>query len=90
MYNIEFTSDAKADLAKLAKSEPKAFEKVLRFIDELIVHPKTGLGHPEALKGKPTGRWSREISKKHRLVYQIFDTEVLVLVLSARNHYDDK
>ncbi|MBQ7237665.1 MAG: Txe/YoeB family addiction module toxin [Bacteroidales bacterium] len=90
MYNIEFTSDAKADLAKLAKSEPKAFEKVLRFIDELKVHPKTGLGHPEALKGKPTGRWSREISKKHRLVYQIFDTEVLVLVLSARNHYDDK
>ena len=90
MYNIEFTSDAKADLAKLAKSEPKAFEKVLRFIDELKVHPKTGLGHPESLKGKPTGRWSREISKKHRLVYQIFDTEVLVLVLSARNHYDDK
>ena len=90
MYNIEFTSDAKADLAKLAKSEPKAFEKALRFIDELKVHPKTGLGHPEALKGKPTGRWSREISKKHRLVYQIFDTEVLVLVLSARNHYDDK
>jgi mRNA-degrading endonuclease RelE of RelBE toxin-antitoxin system len=27
MYNIEFTSDAKADLARLAKSEPKAYEK---------------------------------------------------------------
>ncbi|MBO4664924.1 MAG: Txe/YoeB family addiction module toxin [Bacteroidaceae bacterium] len=90
MYNIEFTSDALADLAKLAKSEPKIYEKTLRFIEELKEHPKTGLGHPEALKGKPEGRWSREITKKHRLVYQIFDTEVLVLILSAYGHYNDK
>jgi toxin YoeB len=42
------------------------------------------------LKGQPEGRWSRRISQKHRLVYRIFDTEVLVLVLSAYGHYDDK
>ena len=29
-------------------------------------------------------------TQKHRLVYRIFDTEVLVLVLSAYGHYDDK
>ena len=90
MYNIEFTSDALADLAKLAKSEPKIYEKTLRFIEELKEHPKTGLGHPEPLKGKPEGRWSREITKKHRLVYRIFDTEVVVLVLAAYGHYEDK
>lgn len=90
MYNIDFTSDAKADLAKLAKSEQKVYEKALRFIEELKVHPKTGLGHPEPLKGKPEGRWSREITKKHRMVYQVFETEVVVLVLSAYGHYNDK
>jgi toxin YoeB len=90
IYKITPTKEAEEDLVRLAKSEPKAFAKVQRFIEELKVHPKTGLGHPEPLKGKPEGRWSREITKKHRLVYQIFDTEILVLVLSSYGHYDDK
>lgn len=89
-YEIEFTPDAQIDLAKLMKSEPKVYKKALRFIDELKEHPTTGLGHPEPLKGKPEGRWSRELTKKHRLVYQIFEHEVLVLVLAAYGHYGDK
>lgn len=89
-YEIRFTPEANKDLAKLAKSEPKAFQKVLRFITEISVHPKTGTGHPEPLKGKPEGRWSREITKKHRLVYRILETEVIVLLLSAYGHYNDK
>lgn len=32
MYNIEFTPDAQADLAKLLKSEPKVYKKALRFL----------------------------------------------------------
>ena len=77
-------------MARLAMSEPKAFKKAQRFLEELRVHPKTGLGHPEPLKGKPENRWSREITKKHRLVYRIFETEVYVEVLAAYGHYDDK
>ena len=78
------------DIAKLKKSEPAAYKKVASFIEELKEHPKTGTGHPEPLKGKPEGRWSRQISKKHRLVYRIYETEVLVLVIAAYGHYDDK
>lgn len=77
-------------MARLAMSEPKSFLKAQRFLEELRVHPKTGLGHPEPLKGKPENRWSREITKKHRLVYRIFETEVFVEVLAAYGHYDDK
>lgn len=90
MYEVEFTTDAREGLAKLEKSEPKLFAKVTTFVEELKEHPTTGTGHPEPLKGQPEGRWSRRISQKHRLVYRIFDTEVLVLVLSAYGHYDDK
>ena len=90
MYNIDFTTEALEGLARLEKSEPKVYAKAVRFIGELKEHPKTGLGHPEPLKGKPEGRWSREITKKHRLVYRIFDTEVYVDVLSAYGHFDDK
>ena len=30
------------------------------------------------------------MSLKHRLVYEIHDNEVVVLVISAWGHYDDK
>ena len=90
MYTIRYTQDAKNDLLRLQRNEPKAFAKVSRFIQELAEHPKTGTGHPEPLKGQPEGRWSRQITKKHRLVYRIFDEEVVVLVISAYGHYGDK
>ncbi|MBR2202926.1 MAG: Txe/YoeB family addiction module toxin [Prevotella sp.] len=90
IYEIKLSDRVKEDLVRLAKSEPKAFAKASRFIEELRIHPKTGLGHPEPLKGKPENRWSREITKKHRLVYIIFEKEVHVDVLAAYGHYDDK
>jgi len=90
MYNIDYKAQALLDIAKLKKSEPAAYKKVVSFIEELKLHPKTGTGHPEPLKGMPEGRWSRQISKKHRLVYRIFETEVVVLVISSYGHYDDK
>ena len=90
IYSIRLSDRVKDDLARLVKSEPKAFAKAGKFIEELRVHPKTGTGHPEPLKGLPEGRWSRQITKKHRLIYQIFETEVYVDVLAAYGHYDDK
>ncbi len=90
IYEIKLSDRVKEDLVRLAKSEPKAFAKASRFIEELRIQPKTGLGHPEPLKGKPENRWSREITKKHRLVYIIFEKEVHVDVLAAYGHYDDK
>ena len=89
-YRLDYTEVAISHLAKLAKDEPKVYQKAQRFLEELKEHPKTGLGHPEPLKGKPEGRWSREITKKHRLVYRIYETEVVVLVLASYGHYDDK
>ena len=89
-YEIRYTDLANEGLARLAISEPKVYKKALRFIEELRAHPKTGTGHPEPLKGTPEGRWSREITKKHRLVYRIFEQEVVVLLLRSYGHYDDK
>lgn len=89
-YKVIIKEEAQEDLKRLLRSEPKAYAKAIKFIGELYEHPKTGLGHPEPLKGKPTGRWSREITRKHRLVYRIYDTEVIVDVLAAYGHYNDK
>ena len=90
MYALDYTDDARAGMARLYKDEPKAFAKVGKLLHELMEHPRTGTGHPLQLSGDRAGQWSRSITKKHRLVYEIHDTEVVVLVLTAYGHYDDK
>ena len=89
MYNIIFTNRAQDDITKLKKSEPTCFKKVMKLLNELATHPRTGTGHPEQLRGDRSNQWSRRISQKHRLVYEIHDTEVIVLVLTAYGHYED-
>lgn len=90
MYALEFTSTAEDTIKKLKRNEPQAFAKLKKLLIELMNHPTVGTGHPEQLKGERTGQWSRRITQKHRLIYQIKEHEVIVLVLSAYGHYDDK
>lgn len=90
MYNLRFAPQALKDIGRLKKSEPKAFEKVKSLLEELQEHPCTGTGKPKPLSGNRAGQWSRRISSKHRLIYKVEDEEVIVLVLSAWGHYDDK
>lgn len=49
-----------------------------------------GTGKPEPLSGDRSGQWSRRITQKHRLIYEIEENIVTVDVLSAYGHYDDK
>ena len=90
MYTITYAPDATEELARLKRNEPAAFNKAVKLLNEIAEHPTTGTGHPEPLKGQPLNRWSRQITKKHRLVYRIFETEVHIDVLSAWGHYGDK
>lgn len=90
MYNLDFTDQAVKDLKSLKKSENLAFKKVEKLLQELAEHPRTGTGKPEVLKHNSSGLYSRRITQKHRLVYQIIEQNVTVLVLSASGHYGDK
>ena len=85
MYQLVFAPQAIEDLSILKKSEPAAFKKAGKLLVELQEHPKTGIGKPE-----PLSEWSRRISQKHRLVYEIEEAVVKVDVLSAYGHYEDK
>jgi len=88
-YNISYRKQATADLIALAEDDPKAFHKVSRLIEELREHPRTGTGKPEPLSANRAGQWSRRINRKHRLVYEIHDAEIIVIVISAYGHYDE-
>ena len=71
----------------LQHHNPQAIKKLYRLIDELREHPRTGTGQVEQLKHFANETWSRRINREHRLVYEIHDEQVLVLVISSFGHY---
>jgi toxin YoeB len=90
-YKLEFTKIALADIEKHKKSGDRAtLKKINQLLNELMEHPRKGTGQPEKLKYNLEGLYSRRINKKHRLVYEIKDEIVTVIVLSAHSHYGDK
>lgn len=89
-YKIAFTPQASADFEYWKKNNPKTAEKIKKILLELEEHPFVGTGKPEQLKHQFSGTWSRRINQKDRLIYQVRDDVVLVIVLAMRFHYNDK
>ena len=90
-YFVDFTDEAQEDMRKLRKSGDKqAVKKLDKLLVELECHPRSGEGKPERLKHCIGDVWSREITRKHRLVYEIIDNTVYVEVAQAWGHYNDK
>lgn len=90
LYQLSFSTKAEKDIAKLKKDDQPAFKKLSQLLVEIMEHPYTGSGRPEQLKYSMKGRWSRRISHKHRLVYEVVDQTVTVNIESAFGHYGDK
>ena len=53
MFKISYADKAKEDLAKLKADEPKSFQKAVKLLNELALHPRIGTGKPEPLSGDP-------------------------------------
>lgn len=70
--------------------EKKAFTKMEKLLEELRELPYTGTGKPEQLKFAQKGKWSRRITQKHRLIYEVNDREITVYIESVIGHYGDK
>ena len=49
MYKIEFTQVAIKTTSKYKKSNPIQYKKLVKLLNELMEHPRTGTGHPEPL-----------------------------------------
>ena len=90
MYRIDFTKTARREVSQFEQSDPRVFKKIEKLLLELSVHPYTGRGKPELLRRNRTGQWSRRINHKHRLIYEVSEETVTVLILSSYGHYDDK
>lgn len=90
-YEVIVTPEAKEGLMRHQKSgNKKLVQKIFALFDEISEHPRSGTGKPEQLKGRNVETWSRRADSKHRIVYEIRESILLVDVVSTYGHYDDK
>ena len=90
IYNVVFANATDKIISKLKKSNPNLYKKFVKILLDLQQHPKEGLGHPEALIGMGSITWSRRISAHGRLIYDIHDDTVTVIIIQIEGHYKDK
>lgn len=88
-YKVKMVPLVEKAVAKWKKSNPFFHKKFIKIILELVEHPRTGIGHPEPLIGGNDIRWSRRLSAHDRIIYDIYDDIVTVLVIQVGGHYDD-
>ena len=84
---IVLLPQAEEDLHYWQKTgEVRILKRIRALLADILEHPFSGLGKPEALKGEH-GKLSRRITYEHRLVYSISNGKVYVYVFSLRYHY---
>ncbi len=84
---LSVTSGALEDLEAWSMTNPKVLSKIIRLIVETTRTPRTGTGKPERLKQLGGEVWSRRITEKDRLVYDVQSD--VITIIACRFHYDD-
>ena len=65
----------------------KIMQRITKLLKDIELHPFSGLGKPEPLKGNLQGKWSRRISNEHPMVYSISSGRIYIYVFSMKGHY---
>ena len=88
------------DRLLIRKSYPKSIQsKLLYLIKDILENPrnKITIGNPEELKHTESELWSRELTKKDRIVYGIekgvdydMPEETEIVFYQYLGHYEDK
>lgn len=85
---VIYSPQALEDIEYWKKSGNKAIMvKISTLINDIVAHPFSGIGKPEALKFDLAGYWSRRINSEHRIIYSVHDEMIEVYILSMRYHY---
>ena len=86
MYKVVYTKTAAKDVPKLKAAHLDENAKAL--IEIIRVDPFQNPPPYEKLVGDLNGAYSRRINIQHRLVYQVYEKEQTVKILSLWTHYE--
>ena len=86
MYAIVYTKTALKDIPKLKAARLDG--KALTLIDVVRVNPYQTPPPYEKLVGDLSGLYSRRINGQHRLVYEVFEQELTIKIVSLWSHYE--
>ncbi len=86
MYKIVYTKKATGDIKKLKQA--KLDTKTKNLIDLIKENPYQRPPSYEKLLGDLKGAYSRRINIKHRLVYQVYEEEKIIKIISMWSHYE--
>lgn len=86
MYKIIYTKTAVKDIPKLKAAH---LDKTAKALIELIKeNPYQTPPSYEKLLGNMKGSYSRRINIQHRLVYEVYDDEKIIKIISLWSHYE--
>ena len=86
MYSIVYTKRAVNDIPNLKSA--KLDKKAKALIELIRENPYQTPPPYEKLQGDLQGAYSRRINIKHRLVYEVFEEEQTVKIISLWTHYE--
>ncbi len=86
MYRIVYTRTAVKDIPKLRAARLDGKARAL--IDVIRENPFQRPPEYEKLVGDMNGLFSRRINLQHRLVYQVYEEEKTVKIVSLWTHYE--
>lgn len=85
-YKIVYTKKAIKDIKNLKSA---SIDKKAKMLVELIKqNPYQTPPYYEKLQGELKGAYSRRINIQHRLVYEVFEKEKTIKIISLWSHYE--
>ena len=87
MYRIEYHKKAVKEILKL--KENNLDKKAKKLVDLIRENPYQTPPPYEKLVGDLQGFYSRRINIKHRLIYQVYEEEKIVKIISLWTHYEN-
>jgi toxin YoeB len=84
--SVKLIVKAQKEYFQWRKDRPELAKKVDELIESIEEYPFKGIGKPEPLKHGLKGFWSRRVTEKHRMIYEVQGE--LVYVHRCAEHYE--
>ena len=86
MYKIVYTKTALKDIPNLKAAHLD--EKAKKMIDLILENPYQSPPEYEKMVGDLRGLISRRINIQHWFVYEVYESEKIIKIVSLRTHYE--